>query len=355
MEQRKQIIYVFFFALLLFVTFQLLRIFSPFFETFFWAAMLSFAFYPLHQYLKRFLKHATVSALITTAVVVLVVFPPTFVVLTNLVGQTIGLYKGVHNYIREGGIESLMQTVQSYGWFQTFQEKVLSSELLKENLSNLLLKTTQMLANLATGQLAKITKNVFFIPMNVILIIFFLFFLIRDGEKIYRFIYNLTPMEESDRKAVFSKLNDVFSGVIRGQFFTSIIQAILAGLSFFFLQLPAPFFFGVATFFTSTIPFTGASTVWVPFAAYLFLTHQIHKAVILTLIGIFVISLSDNILKPIVIGEKAKIPVFLLFLGIFGGLRIYGLIGIFLGPVFITLFFALVKIYQDRYDHTRAD
>ena len=78
-------------------------------------------------------------------------------------GVYIKVFLLAHNYIREGGIESLMQTVQSYGWFQTFQEKVLSSELLKENLSNLLLKTTQMLANLATGQLAKITKNVFFL------------------------------------------------------------------------------------------------------------------------------------------------------------------------------------------------
>lgn len=351
MEQRKQVIYIFFFGLLLFVSYQLLRIFSPFFQTFFLSAMLSFAFYPLHQLLKKAFKNETLSALTTTAVIVLAVFPPTLVVLTNLVGQTLDLYKEVRVYIKEGGVETFIQTIQSYGWFQTFQEKVLTSELLKENLSNILLKATQALANLATAQLGAITKNAFLIPVNVLLIIFFLFFLIRDGEKIYRFVYELTPMEDADRTVVFSKLNDVFAGVIRGQLFTSIMQGILAGVCFFFLQLPAPLFFGVATFFTSTIPITGASTVWVPFAAYLFLTHQIHKAIILTLIGIFVISLSDNILKPILIGEKTKIPVSLLFLGIFGGLRIYGMIGIFLGPIFITLFFALVKIYQARYDH----
>ncbi len=355
MEQRKKIILVFFFALLLFVVYQLLRIFSPFFQTFFWGAMLSFAFYPVYQFFKKLLKNETFAAFVTTAAIVLAVFPPTFVVFTNLLGQTLEFYKEVHGYVKGGGVESLLQTIQSYGWFQIVQEKVSTSDLSQGTLSDLLLKATKMLANFATAQLASITKNVFLIPVNVLLIVFFLFFLIRDGEKIYRFIYELTPMEENDRKAVFSKINDVFSGVIRGQFFTSIMQGILAGLSFFFLRLPAPLFFGVATFFTSTIPITGASTVWVPCAAYLFLTHQTHKALILTLIGIFVISLSDNILKPIVIGKKTKIPVFLLFLGIFGGLRVYGVIGIFLGPVFITLFFALVKIYQERYQATRQD
>lgn len=311
--------------------------------------MLSFAFYPVYQFFKKFLKNETLSALSTTSCIVLAVFPPVFVVFTNLVGQTLDLYKKVHVYIAEGGIETLIQAIQSYSWFQTFQEQVLTSDLLKENLSNILLKASQMLANLATAQLAGITKNVFLIPVNVFLIIFFLFFLLRDGEKIYRFIYNLTPLEDNDRNFVFSKINDVFAGVIRGQFFTSILQGVLAGVSFFFLQLPAPLFFGVATFLTSTIPITGASTVWVPVALYLFISHQIQKAAVLTLIGIFVISLSDNILKPILIGEKAKIPLFLLFLGIFGGLKIYGVIGIFLGPVFITLFFALAKIYQERY------
>lgn len=353
MEQRKQIISIFFFALLLFVIYQLLRVFSPFFRAFFWAAILTFAFYPFHQSVRKLLKNESLAAFVTTLGIVALVLPPSFLILTNLVTQTLELYQLAKVFVREGGLQSILQTVQVHSWFVSIQERVLSSDLLQQNVSNLILRTTQFLANFSTSYLAALTKNVFVVLLNTILVVIFLFFLVRDGEKIYRFIYELTPLEEKDRRAIFGKINDAFAGAIRGQLVTSLTQGFLAGVTFSALSLPAPLLFGFVTFVTSLIPITGASTVWLPFAIYLFLADQTAKAVILTLIGTFVISLSDNLLKPILIGERTKTPVFLLFLGIVGGVQAYGMTGIFLGPVFITLFFALIRIYQEQYPHPR--
>lgn len=352
METRKQIISVFFFALLLFVIYQLARIFSPFFEAFFWALVLAFAFYPLHIQVRKLIRNDTFAALATTTCIVLAVLPPAFLFVVNLITETIDLYQQARHFVTGGGLESLIRAVQSFAWFQYFQEQVMTSDILKDNLAGWLLQITRALANMATASLGLFTKNIFLIALNLLLVIILLFVLVRDGEKIYDFFYKLTPLEEEDRAGVYSKLNESLSGVIRGQLVTSIIQAFLAGLTFFFLGLPAPILFGCLTFLTSMIPITGASTVWCPFAAYLFLTQQIPKAVVLTLIGIFIISMSDNVLKPILIGEKTKIPVFLLFFGIMGGLKVYGMDGVFLGPVFITLFFALIKIYQGKYRHS---
>ena len=352
MKERKLIISIFFFALLLFVIYQLLYIFSPFFNAVFWAAILTFAFYPLYQFFLKLFKQRTLAALATTFSIVLFVIPAGFYVLQNSVKQTIELYQEARTYVRGRGLEDLLIALQHFAWFQTFQQKVFASDLIKETLSNTLLGATHSLASLTTAKLTAFTRHIPFIIFNVFLVVFLTFFFTRDGEKIYRFIYELTPLEEKDRKAVFAKLNDVFSGVIRGQLLTSFTQGILTGVTFFFLSLPAPFFFGFVTFITSTIPITGASTVWVPFAFYLAITHQTAKAISLFIIGTFVISLSDNLLKPLLIGEKTKTPVFLLFLGILGGLRAYGVTGMFLGPVFISLFFALVKIYQEQYHHS---
>ncbi len=353
MDQRKQIISIFFFALFLFVIYQLLRIFSPFAKVVFWAAILTFAFYPLYQLFHKSVKNRNAAAFLTTFCIFLLVIPPSLFVLSNLVTQTLELYQKAKIYVRGEGIESIIQTILSFPWFQNIQDKIPNSNLLKEYLSNLLLRNTHLAAKFATAHLGLVTKNIFLILFNIFLTVILTFFFLRDGEKIYRFIYELTPLEEKDRKIVFSKINDAFSGVIRGQLITSITQGLLAGLTFFFLRLPAPLFFGFATFVTSTIPITGASTVWVPFTFYLFLTQQTPKAISLAIIGTFVISLSDNLIKPILIGEKTKIPVFLLFLGILGGLHAYGVTGVFLGPVFITLFFALIKIYQDQYSHLK--
>ena len=132
-------------------------------------------------------------------------------------------------------------------------------------------------------------------------------------------------------------------------FFTSVAQGILCGVVFLVLGLPAPHFFGFVTFIATMIPVLGATLVWMPFVVYLFAAQQTTKAVILLLLGVFVISMVDNIIKPILIGERTKVPIFLLFFGVLGGMNAYGFTGVFLGPLCITIFFALVRIYKMRY------
>ena len=349
MLNRRILIAVFYFGLLLFIIYQVLRIFSPFLNAFFWAAILAFGFYPLFLFFLRLLKQRNLAALATTISVGLIVIPLAFLIFGKLITQTVGLYQLAKDYVGQGGIEALIAKVQNYPWFQIFQEKVLNSAILKKDVSDVLLKVTQYLANAATSQLTVVTKNILVIFINLLMIIVLIYFFLRDGEKAYKTVYDLIPLEDNDRKAIFSKINDTFAGVIRGQFVTSIFQGCIAGFTFLFLGLPAPSFFGVLTFITSSIPFLGAAMVWMPFALYLFLFNQTQQAVILTLIGFFGISLSDNFLKPILIGEKTKLPVFFLFFGVMGGLRAYGMTGMFLGPVVITLFFALIKIYEERY------
>ena len=207
---------------------------------------------------------------------------------------------------------------------------------------------------MAAVQLTAFTKNLFIWILNLFLIAFMLFFFFQDGRIIYEFLYKTIPMAKKNKELLTSKINETFSAVIRGQFVTSITQGLLTGLTFWFLGLPLPFFFGFLTFLTSMIPLTGAATVWVPFDLYLFLTQQTQKAVILLLIGAFVISLSDNLLKPVLIGEKTRLPILLLFLGILGGMKLYGFTGLFLGPVVLSLFFVLAKMFREEYREDSA-
>jgi predicted PurR-regulated permease PerM len=136
--------------------------------------------------------------------------------------------------------------------------------------------------------------------------------------------------------------------VIRGQLLTAITQAIVAGIIFWMTGIPVPILFAVVLFFTTLIPVLGAATVWVPLVLYLLSIQQHARAAVLFIFGLLVISLLDNVIKPAVIGEKTRLPYFLLFFGILGGLKIYGFMGIFLAPVVLSLFFALIRIYQER-------
>lgn len=347
-KNQNQIIAIFFFGLFLFVMYQLFVIFSPFFEAIFWASILTFAFYPLHKRLVARTGRPVPAAIITSVVIFLVVIVPAFLVLSNLINQTLDLYQ----HVNAGGLTHIIDNIKNLAWLQAIHLKITSSELFQQYLSDWPLRITRSLAEFTTAQIASWTKNIVLILLNFILVIFLLFSLLYYGERIYLVFQRLVPLEEKDKKIIFSKINETFASVIRGQFLTSLVQGTLTGATFAFLGLPAPTFFGCVTFICTLIPVLGATSVWLPFTIYLLLTQEILKGVVLGLVGLFVISLIDNILKPILIGERIKIPVILLFFGVLGGLRAYGMTGVFLGPLFISLFFVLINIYQERYHHS---
>ena len=347
---RDQLISLFFIALLIVVLYQICLIFSPFLHAIFWSGILAFAFYPLYDKLRAATKpHSTLAAALMTGIIFLVVIPPVAFLIVNLIEQAVGLYQSSSHFVRGGGLAQLIDEIRSLPVVQRIEIHLVQWEPLKETASSWLLSVTKSIGNIAAVQARTLTKNFFLLGLNTVFMTFLLFVFLRDGEKIYRFIYEIAPLESKTRKAIFNQLNETLAAVIRGQLLTSLVQAFLAGFIFRALGLPAPILFAVITFLVTMIPVIGAFSVWLPFVIYLVTLHQYGRATILFLFGTFVISLVDNLLKPALIGEKTKLPYFLLFFGILGGLKVYGLMGIFVAPVILSLFFALTKIYQEKY------
>jgi predicted PurR-regulated permease PerM len=260
-----------------------------------------------------------------TVAVFLIVIPPLIMILINMTTQIIEFSQWFYSYVREGRLEQTIEQVRQLPWFQKVQTQLLASEALKNSLSSWALGTAKTVGNAAASQAGAFTKNIFFI------------------------IYEIAPFEKETKKALFKQIDDTFAAVIRGQLLTSIAQATVAGILFTALGIPLPLFFTFLIFLTSLIPVLGAASVWFPIALYLLVTQLYVKAIILFVLGFFGISMLDNIMKPAIIGEKTKLPYFLLFFGIMGGMKFYGLMGIFLAPVVLSLFFALIKIYREKY------
>lgn len=347
---RAKLISAFFIALLIFVVYQVILIFSPFFKVIFGAAILAFSFYPLYKRFKTLLKvHENLSAFLMTFFIFLVVIPPVIMVIVSLTTQVIELYQSVSDYIRAGELNLLIDRIQHSLFVQKIQSHVVQWDLLKKNLAEWLLASVRPMGNFMTAQAGIITKNILLTAVGVLFTFFLVFVFLKDGEKIHSFFYQIAPLEEKNKKSIFNQINGTFSAVIRGQLLTSFAQAIILGVIFWILQLPLPVFFAAVTFVSSLIPVIGASAVWVPFVIYLLVVHQFGKALVLLLLGVVVISFVDNLIKPAIIGEKTKLPYFLLFFGILGGVKLYGFVGIFLAPAILSLFFALVRIYREEY------
>ncbi|MDD5218187.1 MAG: AI-2E family transporter [Candidatus Omnitrophica bacterium] len=352
---RDQLISFFFIALLVFVIYQIFEIFAPFTRAIFWAAILAFGFYPFYEKLRQKLKtHDILAAFLMTVVICLIVIPPLVILIVNITGQAIDLYQSATDYVKTGQLQTLIDNVRSVSFIRKIEEGLFQWDIVKQSTETWILNTTRTLGNFTATQVGMLTKNLFFVFLNMLFMLVLVFIFLKDGHKIYLFIQNMAPLEAHTKKAVFSQISETFTAVIRGQLLTSLVQALFAGTFFWLLGLPIPILLALATFLTSLIPVIGASGVWVPLVIYLVLMHAYTKAVILFVLGVSVISVIDNLLKPAIIGEKTKLPYFLLLFGILGGIQVYGIMGIFLAPVVLSLFFALVKIYQEKYLSLRA-
>ncbi len=350
---RSQFAQSCFIVLLVFIVYQVFRIFFPFAETIFGAAILTFAFYPLYEFLKKNLRLSPqLASLTTTGFILLLVVLPVAYLIFQLASQGIHFYQLVYDYIRQGGVNELIEQIRSNEYVQRFARHFnLNMEvwdMLKENATSWLLRASQSIGNFAAIQLGVITKNLFFIIINLFFLIMLIFIFFQDGEKIYSFIYHAAPLEEKDKKPIFHHIDVTFAAVIRGQLLTAMCQALAAVMAFWVLGIPVPILFAALLFFVALIPIFGAAMVWFPWVVYFFIQQQYVKAIILLAFGTLVISLLDNLIKPLVIGEKTRLPYFLLFFGMLGGLTAYGFLGIFLAPVVLSLFFAMIKIYQEK-------
>ncbi|HTL70683.1 MAG TPA: AI-2E family transporter [Candidatus Eisenbacteria bacterium] len=347
---RNFILFAFFVVLLLFVLSQVVLILSPFLQPLFWATILAFAFYPIHVKVRRSLNgRENLAAAATTSMIVLAFVPLLLFTVVSLAAESVKLYSGVLTFLQENRQEAMLAHLRGLPLVQRLEDVAFRWGVVRENYREWLTGSLASAGNYAAMHAAQIARGALLAPFHFFLTFFLLFFLLRDGGRIYRFLYEITPMEEENKRDVFSQVTGTFEAVIRGQLLTAMAQALLAGVIFWSLGVPLPILFAALTFLAALIPLFGAPLVWFPLSVYLFLQVSHAKAAALFLLGAFGISLVDNFLKPILIGEKTKLPYLLLFLGILGGMQIYGLMGIFLAPTFLSLFFVVIKIYREKY------
>ncbi|MCA1601019.1 MAG: AI-2E family transporter [Acidobacteria bacterium] len=209
-----------------------------------------------------------------------------------------------------------------------------------------------------SGQLAGRTLGVIGGVIGAIVQMFFvvftMYYLFRDGDKIFAALRDALPLESKQATAIMARTRDVIGASVYGVLAIAIVQGVLGGLAFWALGVPSAIVWGVAMTFLSMIPMLGAFLVWVPAAIYLALTGHAVKAVLLVLWGTLVIGMIDNFLRPKLVGERTKLHELLIFFAVLGGLQVFGVLGIVLGPVVLAITLALVDVFQaaDRTSET---
>lgn len=324
-----------------FVGYLCLKIFAPFAIAIAWAGVLAIIIDPMFRWVKGRVRSRNLAAALACTVAVLVVVLPvigisvavTRAVIELLNRQSSGLTSGA-SFADWISYESDLVTTWLSAKFGIGTDQIDIAGFVEQAKEGLLTRTTDLLGGVAG----------FFV--NLVTVIFTLFFFLRDQEQILKMIREFLPLSESNASAVFRRVHDVIRASVIGGGAVATAQGILAGFGFWALGIPSPLLWGVATLFFSFIPLVGAAGIWVPAAIILLIKGSWIKALILALYGTLVISLVDNFLRPALIGDATKLHTLLIFFSILGGLQLFGFLGLILGPVVLAVGLALVEIFR---------
>jgi predicted PurR-regulated permease PerM len=182
--------------------------------------------------------------------------------------------------------------------------------------------------------------------VQVFFVLFTLYYLLRDSEVIMPAIRRSLPLTEGQADVIFERTGEVISASVNGVLVISAIQGLLGMIAFYALELPSALLWGVIMFLLSTIPMAGSAIVWAPAAIYLFATGHWIKAALLVAWGALVIGMIDNVLRPRLVGKRAKLHELIIFFSVLGGLQVFGVLGLFVGPVVAAIALALVEVFQ---------
>jgi predicted PurR-regulated permease PerM len=343
---RSHIFTIVFFAIFLFLLYQMGRLLAPFSAALIWAGIIALALNPLYRRAVTLLrgKKGLAAASMTLGTLV-VVIGPAVALLMALVSQSIDLYQGAAESIKSGAAIELWNSLSA-----VVSEKLLTLPFLADlDIKGMVIGGLSQFSSGLASQVGAVLRNTLLLVVNILIMLIALFFFFRNGEDYYRTALDLLPFTPEQKKSIARKFQDTFTAVINGVFLIALGQGIMTGIGFAVFSVPFPVFWGFLAAVLALLPIGGAALVWIPGALFVFLTGSTLKGVLLAVWGTVLVSLPDNFLKPMIIGKKAKLPTFFLFLGILGGLQVYGFLGILFGPLVVTLLTAFIQIYREEY------
>ena len=336
-----------FFILVLYVAYLLLK---PFLLTILTAVILVYVFSPVYNFVNRKLigNKYICSLVVLTAVFVLLSIPVVFI-LHTLSQQGYEQYTLLKETFSDPTLlectNGNTEFCATYMSFLSDEERSVLQDFLKNSVVNIAQKVMSATFALLSSLPSKFLE--FFV------MIFLMFFLFMDGKKLFETVKNFLPMKLEHEEYLINTLKETTDAVVFGQVFIAVLEGILAWIGFSLMGINHALLLGSFIAFLGVIPFLGPTLVWVPLALYYASiglntgdNGLLLKGVIIAAYGGIVLGLVENIVKPKIIGDKAKLHPALVFLGVLGGISLFGFIGFFLGPIILAVLFTLIRIYE---------
>jgi predicted PurR-regulated permease PerM len=330
-------------AIALYLCWLMLR---PFIGVLAWAVVLVIVFYPVHDRLANRFGRRSLSALLSCIVVVLIAVIPLTLITIALAEELTKVLPNLPSQLSQFMNPQASVVGRVTDWIQRRfgVDTLRSQEFMSQQLQNasqfLLGISFNLVGNIATG----IVKAFF--------VVFTMYYLFRDGDKIVNKLPAVMPLRREQSEAIIARTQEVVSASVYGVVSIAALQGFLGGLAFWTLGVPSPLLWAVLMTFVCMIPVLGSFLVWGPIAIFLAVRGQWGKAIALAIWGGLVISLVDNFLRPRLIKNQTRLHELFVFFSVLGGISVFGLLGIVLGPVVLAITLGLLQTFRAREELT---
>jgi predicted PurR-regulated permease PerM len=317
----------------------------PYLNSILAAAILAVVCYPLFRRLEQFTGSSNRAAALSVLILFVTLVGPAILLLILLRGEISNVIQWLNQ-----------NTAVQNGWsvaFATWTDNALSwiaghagvhGESIKAALISRANAAGEFLVKKTAHAFSGLTSGI----IDFFIVAFTLFFLLRDGAWLVRQTKRILPLTDQEASALFNKIDESVRANVLGVLAVGSVQGALAGLAFWVLGVPSPILWSILTGICSAVPIFGSSIVWAPAAIYLFLTHSWVKALILIGWSVGIVSLSDNIVRPWVLSDRVNLSPALVIFALLGGIEMFGPIGIFVGPVILSLALAFFSMFFEE-------
>ncbi|MEZ1323856.1 AI-2E family transporter [Pseudomonas fluorescens] len=333
-------------VLLVLVTVAFIWILLPFYGAVFWAVILGILFAPMQRKLQaKYGWQRNLTSLCTLSICLVIAILPVIIVSVLLVQEGATVYKNIES----GELDIAAYLAQFKHslppYFQHLLDRFGMGELnaLREKIVKSAMQGSQVLAS----QAFSFGQGTFEFVVSFFIMLYLLFFFLRDGAELARKVRTAVPLEEGHKRRLQLKFNRVVRATVKGNLVVAVTQGALGGAIFWFLDIPSALLWAVLMGFLSLLPAVGAGIVWAPVAVYFLLSGMIWQGVVLGLFGVFVIGLVDNVLRPILVGKDTKMPDYMILISTLGGLAVFGLNGFVIGPLIAALFMSSWALFAE--------
>lgn len=346
----KKILNYFFFILLFLFIYLGYIIFQPFWYIIAFSILITVVSLPVHRRVKEVVKGESLAAVTTTIIILLFLLIPAIFFTFTLINQLLEIVPMASKLASETkDIDYYLQNAPYIGNLYIKIKSILSSLGISVNLSTLTKNYGGTAGKFVLDQGQNILTNVSLIILDLLFIIMTVFFLLRDGKSYYQSFYQIIPLPDRDKEFLTEKSFSAIKAIFLGTIMTAVIQGALGFVAYLTAGVSFSLFWGFATFVTSFLPLGGAAIIWAPIAIYLFAAKGAIWGILMIIWGTIVISGSDNVVRPMIIGGQTNINTLVLVFAILGGLQVFGFVGIFITPVIVVILDNLLLLYKEKY------